>query len=398
MKRAPLFAIPLGIVVAIVIASPATRGQSIASSDELVQYRAPDGSTKSISKVEHQSRVTDLRTMIDDLTNNRKVILTFTDEPILVTNERLHEIAKWLEKKGGLTALEIPGWIDGQIRKSRDMIPSLTKELEGLTTIRPPSSGPPASTVEWPVPMDWRQVRATMHFTQRTVCQSRTGSPILTEDVRLELLGDASVDLVFSDGSKVPGAMIPQGLATGQGGMAFPQQQVSGTFNWRVTFNRVNDELVVSTYLIGFVPDEAGMSCDPTQLIPAQDPEDDQFPDPMNWLGTRGAVHGDFSINCSDDTRLEGTFRIELDGNGNIQALFEQARPPDRVLARTFMQERADGGYAELSAPGVFGRYVWNVTLRREGNRIALPGASDLRVLPKDPAVECFVPILANVQ
>jgi hypothetical protein len=62
------------------------------------------------------------------------------------------------------------------------------------------------------------------------------------------------------------------------------------------------------------------------------------------------------------------------------------------------MQERADGGYAELSAPGVFGRYVWNVTLRREGNRIALPGASDLRVLPKDPAVECFVPILANVQ
>jgi hypothetical protein len=143
------------------------------------------------------------------------------------------------------------------------------------------------------------------------------------------------------------------------------------------------------------------MFCDPTELIPEQDPEDDQFPDPMNWLGTRGAVHGDYTINCSDETRLEGTFRIELDGNGSIQAVFEQVRPADRVLARTFMQERDDGGYAELSAPGEFGRYVWNVHLRREGNRIALPGlpsSSDLRVLPKDPAVECFVPLLANVQ
>jgi hypothetical protein len=246
--------------------------------------------------------------------------------------------------------------------------------------------------------MDWLQVRATMHFTQRTVCQSRTRSPILAEDVSLELVGDASVDLVFSDGTRLPGVMIPQGLASGQGRIAFAQQQVSGVFHWRVTFNRMNDELVVSNYLVGFVPDEAGMSCDPTQLIPGQDPEDDQFPDPMNWLGTRGSVHGDYSINCSDDTRLEGKFRIELGGNGNIQVLFEQLRPPDRVPASTFFQEREDGGYAELTAAGAFGRYVWNVVLRREGNRIALPAATDLRVFPRDPAVECFVPILSNVQ
>jgi hypothetical protein len=385
-------------VVAIMVASAPARGQSAAPQDDLVQYRAPDGSTKSISKVEHQGRVADLRAMIDDLTNNRRVILTITSEPVLVTNERLHEIARWLERKGGLTALEIPGWIDDQIRKSRDMIPSLTRELEGLTTIRPATPGPAARKVEWPVPMDWLQVRATMHFTQRTVCQSRTRSPILAEDVSLELVGDASVDLVFSDGTRLPGVMIPQGLASGQGRIAFAQQQVSGVFHWRVTFNRMNDELVVSNYLVGFVPDEAGMSCDPTQLIPGQDPEDDQFPDPMNWLGTRGSVHGDYSINCSDDTRLEGKFRIELGGNGNIQVLFEQLRPPDRVPASTFFQEREDGGYAELTAAGAFGRYVWNVVLRREGNRIALPAATDLRVFPRDPAVECFVPILSNVQ
>lgn len=389
-----------GLLLAILLLTAPLLGQAGTPWDD-VRYRAPDGSIKTINAAEHQIRVADLRTMIDDVNNNRKVILTLTEKPTIVTNERLHEIARWLERKGGLTALEIPGWIDDQIRKSRDMIPSLTEELEGLTS-RPPASVGGAMKVEWPVPMDWMKVKATMPLLQRTVCQSRTRTEILEEAVRLDFLGDGSVNLVFGVGtsseSVISGAMIPHGSAGGQGRMAFPAQQVSGVFHWQITFNRYNDELVISRDIITFAADETGMSCEQTQLTPGKDPDADQFPDPMNWLGTKGAVQGDFSIRCSDGTQLEGTFRVTLDGNGNIQAAFEQESPADQTQASALIQEREDGGYAELSAPGKFGRYVWNVSLQREGDKIALTPNTDLRVVPDDRGVECFVPTLANVQ
>lgn len=372
-----------------------------ASAQDGVRYRAPDGSIKTISAAEHQTRVADLRTMIDDLNSNRTVILTLTDKPTIVTSERLHDIAKWLERKGGLTALEVPGWIDEQMKKSRERIPALTEELAGLTS-RPPTSVGAAKKVEWPVPMDWPKVKATVPLELRTVCQSRTRTEILQETTRLDLLGDASVNLVFGVGTSgeasISGAMIPHGSAGGQGRMAFPAQGVSGVFRWQITFNRMNDELVISTHIITFVPDETGLSCEQTQLTPGQDPDADQFPDPMNWLGTRGAVRGNFEIRCSDGTNLEGTFRVTLDGNGNIQAAFEQESPTDQTQASAWIQEREDGGYAELSAPGKFGRYVWNVSLQRKGDRIALTPNTDLRVVPSDRGVECFVPILANVE
>jgi hypothetical protein len=395
------FAIPFALAaVALLTVAPAIRAQASAPGDE-VRYRAPDGSIKTISRAEHESRVADLKKLIDDLNNNRMVLITEMGNPIPVPYERLQDFAKWLEKKGGKTALEIPGWIDDQIRKSRDMIPSLTEELKGLTS-PPPASVGGAMKVEWPVPMDWMKVKATMPLLQRTVCKSRTRTEILQEDVRLDFLGDGSVNLVFGVGtsseSVVSGAMIPHGSAGGQGRMAFPAQQVSGVFRWQITFNRENDELVISRDIVTFAADESGMSCEQTQLTPGQDPDADQFPEPMNWLGTKGAVHGDFVIRCSDGSQLEGTFSVTLDGNGNIQAAFEQESPADQTQASTWIQEREDGGYAELSAPGNFGRYVWNVSLQRKGNRIALTPNTDLRVVPNDRSIECFVPILANVE
>ena len=62
------------------------------SAQEVVRYRAPDGSIKTVSSAEHQSRIGELRTLIDDLDTNRKVVLTMTGSPVVVTNARLHEI------------------------------------------------------------------------------------------------------------------------------------------------------------------------------------------------------------------------------------------------------------------------------------------------------------------
>jgi hypothetical protein len=258
--------------------------------------------------------------------------------------------------------------------------------------------------VEWPVPMEWTKVKATLPLELRTVCQSRTRSEILQETVQLDLLGDASANLVFGVGtsneSSISGAMIPHGSAGGQGRMAFPVQGVSGVFRWQITFNRMNDELVISSHIITYVPDETGLFCEQTQLTPGENPDTDHFPEPMNWLGTRGEVRGDYSVNCSDGNRLSGTFSVRLDGRGNVAATFEQTSPPEQVLANGWIQDREGEGYAELSAPGAIGRYNWNVRLRREGNKIALTGnaGSSLGVVPNDRSVECFIPILANVQ
>lgn len=373
------------------------------SAQEVVRYRAPDGSIKTVSSAEHQSRVGELRTLIDDLDTNRRIVLTMTGSPVVVTNARLHEIAGWLERKGGLTALEVPGWIEEQIKKSREMIPTFTEELEGLTS-RPPASVGGAMKVEWPVPMEWTKVKATLPLELRTVCQSRTRSAILSETARLDLLGDASANLVFGVGtsseSSISGAMIPQGSAGGQGRMAFPVQGVSGVFRWQITFNRMNDELVISTHIITYVPDEPGMSCEQTQLTKGEDPDADQFPEPMNWLGTRGEVRGDYSVLCSDGNRLSGSFSLRLDGSGKAAATFEQASPPEQVVATGWIQDQEGEGFAELSGVGGVGRYTWNVRLRREGNKMALGGSdgNDLRVVPNDRGTECYVPVFSNTR
>jgi len=120
----------------------------------------------------------------------------------------------------------------------------------------------------------------------------------------------------------------------------------------------------------------------------------------MNWLGTRGEVRGDYSVLCSDGNRLRGTFSVRLDGSGKAVATFEQSSPPEQVLANGWIQDQEGEGFAELSAPGGFGRYTWNVRLRREGNRIALAdnAGSDLRVVPNERGAECYVPVVSNTR
>jgi hypothetical protein len=259
----------LAALLAILAVATPLRAQTSTHQDS-VRYRAPDGTVKTISKAEQQSRVADLKKLLDDLNNNRKVLITESGVPIPVPYERLQDIAKWLEKEGGLTALEVQGWIDDQLKKSRDMIPSMTEELEGLTSNPQPLLG--ATKIEWPVPMDWMKVKGTMHLTHYVVCQFTRALP-LDEAARLELQGNGELILVLSpetdNQASVPGMMIPHGIATGQGRRTLPTDPpVRGYVRWRVQFNRMNDDLVMTSYIVGFVPDQAGMTCETSRLEP----------------------------------------------------------------------------------------------------------------------------------
>jgi len=261
------------VLLALLVVAAPLRGQAGAPQDE-VRYRDPDGTIKTISRAEHQSRVADLRRLIDDLNSNRMVLMTASGDTIPVSNERLHDIARWLAKqdpkKGGLTALEVPGWINDQIEKSRELIPTLTKQLAGLTSNPQPLLG--ATKIEWPVPMDWMKVKGTMPLHHYVVCQFTRALP-LDEAARLDLQGNGEVILVLSPGTdnqaSIPGGMIPQGIATGQGRRTLPTNPPHrGFVRWRVQFNRMNDDLVMTSYIVGFVPDQSGMTCETSRLEP----------------------------------------------------------------------------------------------------------------------------------
>jgi hypothetical protein len=265
------FAIPFSLAaIALLTVAPAIRAQASAPGDE-VRYRTPDGSIKTISRAEHQSRVADLKKLIADVDSNRMVIVTATGSPMPVPFERLQDFAKWLEKKDALTALDVPGWIDDQIRKSRDLIPVLIEELEGLTSN--PGNPGGSNEVEWPVPMDWKKVQGMLYVTYRADCQIWSQAagglrtlPRFAEHARFVLKGDGDVILVLgvvntivpeaSNHQEVDGMFFTEGHADGSGiATLHLDPPLKGLLRWKAHFNRENDLLTLASHTVSFTPD-----------------------------------------------------------------------------------------------------------------------------------------------
>ena len=411
----------LAMLLALLVVAAPLRGQAGAPQDE-VRYRDPDGTIKTISRAEHQSRVADLRRLIDDLESNRMVLMTASGDTIPVSNQRLHDIARWLAKqdpkKGGLTALQVPGWINGQLEKSREMIPTLDEQLKGLTTINP--ENPAGSTmVEWPVPMDWQKVKGTLNVTHRSTCQYSGRRLPLEEPAHFTLQGDAKVALVFEAGDRagIPGTIIPDGSATGFGRRTLRlDPPLEGGFRWTAVFNRMNDDLVMTRHFVAFTPNNPWADCDFSELIPemrapTDDPYADQFPNPMSWARTKGELQGDFFVLCNEkvhaesglatyDPPIEGAFRVRLDGYGTVYAEIEHESPRHQVQANARIEDRDGRGRAILTGTGPLGQYHWDLRLVRDGDRIDLDRDADsgLRFVPVNSAIPCNEPTMLNVK
>ena len=405
----------LAVLLALLVVAAPLRGQASSPQDE-VRYRDPDGTIRSISRAEHQSRVADLRKLIDDLKSKRQVLIS-TPDTIPVPYERLQLIARLLEKKKVLTALDVPGWINDQLKLTSEMIPTLDAQMKGLTTINP--ENPAGSTmVEWPVPMDWQRVRGTLRVTHRVTCQYAGRTLPLVEPAHFTLQGDGKVFLIFDAGDQVgiPGTIVPDGTATGFGGRTLRlDPPLTGVFRWTAHFNRQYDALVIANYTLAFVPDKPGASCETSELIPemraSTDVYADQFPTPMSWVRTKGEVQGEFSVLCSEkvhpesglvtyDPPIEGAFRVRLDGSGRVDAEFQHEKPPHQVQANARIEERDGRGRAVLTGTGRLLGYSWDLRLVRDGDRIALDPDADsgLRVVPVNSTIPCNPPAMLNVK
>jgi hypothetical protein len=287
-----LLAMPPGMLLAILLLAVPLWGQG-------VEYRAPDGSIKRISRAEHQSRVRDLERYITDVDSHRMVVVTAKGSPIgLVTNHRLHDLARHLEKNGGLDALEVPGWINDQIRISRDsLLPLMRAEmaaLRGATTIglrttaaaEPPSGDPLA--VSFPDPMDWRGARGMIigtYFLQCGEWRGGTHTAGPDEEGRWGIIfqGDGKVRAGFkpsppphdvshadwvagNDTQWISGSIDNHAgsEALGQAGGRGPVR--GGEFRWAIAVERRPGENRIKAYssevrVVAEAPGEKGRSC-----------------------------------------------------------------------------------------------------------------------------------------
>jgi hypothetical protein len=113
-----------------------------------------------------------------------------------------------------------------------------------------------------------------------------------------------------------------------------------------------------------------------------------QWPDPMDWRRVRGVAAGIFVVHCSHDGKElpaeEGTFRLELTGEGTITGSILSADAEYPVHGTIDANGNALGG----GAGGIGSQYSWTVKFARSGDYLVMTSHT-LSLVPAFDGATC---------
>lgn len=254
MGRTEALAVAVGVLALLAGAAPAYAQCEAATEGEKVQL---------MMKVRNE--IFELETIQRQIEVERHVLAIYPGGVVLITPQQAgtlfgnavfmgvlnpDSIQPRIDYMRAMTKIYLNDHILPDINGRKQCLERLARSTPtGVVSPATPSAG--ASTIEWPTPMDWIAVRASVRGSFLAECAGRPSigySPLkITGPFRLELLGNGRVEGNFAEPYAVTGEIKADGTASGDARSSDPE---SYYLRWSARFERSGNDLGMPSHTL----------------------------------------------------------------------------------------------------------------------------------------------------